>query len=161
VVVDLKGFTKKFYRETSSAELEPVLRTLKIIREEEVWLEITNLIIPTLNDDLEDIRRMCEWIKENLGEGVPLHFTRFSPAYKLRRLPPTPIETLEAARKIAVEVGLNYVTIGNVPGHKYNSTFCPRCKKRLIHRVHFTVLSNNIEEGKCKFCQHKIPGRWK
>ncbi len=161
VTVDLKGFTEEFYREISSAELEPVLMTLKIIREEGVWLEITNLIIPTLNDDMKDIRRMCEWIKENLGEDVPLHFTRFSPAYKLTRLPPTPIETLEAARKIAVEMGLNYVTIGNVPGHRYNSTFCPRCKKRLIHRVHFTVLNNNIEDGKCRFCQYEIPGIWR
>ena len=160
VVVDLKGFTQKFYGEISSAELEPVLRALKVIKEEGVWLEITNLIIPTLNDDLRDIRRMCEWIKKNLGPEVPLHFTRFSPAYKLTRLPPTPIETLEAARKIAVEVGLNYVTIGNVPGHKFNSTFCPRCKKRLIHRIHFTVLSNNIEEGKCRFCREEIPGIW-
>ena len=160
VVVDLKGFTEKFYREIASAELEPVLETLKIIREEGVWLEITNLVIPTLNDEVDDIRRMCEWIKENLGPDVPLHFTRFSPAYKLTHLPRTPIETLEAARKIAMEIGLNYVTIGNVPGHKHNSTFCPGCEKRVIHRIHFTVLENNIEDGRCRFCQYKIPGIW-
>ncbi len=160
VVLDLKGFTEEFYREILFAELEPVLETLKIIKEEGVWLEITNLIIPTLNDNMNDIRRMCEWIKENLGADVPLHFTRFSPAYRLRHLPPTPIRTLEEARKIALEIGLNYVTIGNVPGHRYNSTFCPGCGKRLIHRIHFTVMSNKIEEGKCRFCQHKIPGIW-
>jgi pyruvate formate lyase activating enzyme len=160
VTIDLKGFTQEFYSKVSSSELEPVLTTLKIIKEEGVWLEIVNLVIPTFNDDSKDIKRMCEWIKENLGEDVPLHFSRFFPAYKLTRLPPTPIETLERAREIAIEVGLKYVYIGNVPGHKYNSTFCPNCGKKLIHRTHFTVWSNNVEEGKCKFCGYKIPGIW-
>ncbi len=161
VVVDLKGFTEEFYREILSAELEPVLETLKIIREEGVHLEIVNLIIPTLNDDPDKIKEMCIWIRDNLGKDVPLHFTRFSPAYRLTHLPFTPNRTLEMAVKIAHEVGLKYVYIGNVPGHKYNSTFCPNCKKRLIHRIHFTVLSNNIEEGKCRFCKYEIPGVWK
>lgn len=160
VVVDLKGFTEKFYREICSAELEVVLETLRIIRQKNVWLEITNLVIPTLNDDPEDIRRMCRWIKENLGPEVPLHFTRFSPEYKLTHLSRTPIETLEKAHRIAKEVGLHYVTIGNVPGHRYNSTFCQSCQKRLIHRIHFTVLSNDIKDGRCKFCQHRVPGVW-
>ena len=160
VTIDLKGFTDEFYQGASSAELEPVLRTLKIIKEEGVWLEIVNLVIPTLNDDPEDIRAMCEWIKENLGPDVPLHFTRFFPAYRLTNLPPTPIETLEMAREIAVDVGLRYVYIGNAPGHKYNSTFCPKCGKVLIHRIHFMVLENNIEEGRCRFCGYEIPGIW-
>ncbi|MDI6839361.1 MAG: AmmeMemoRadiSam system radical SAM enzyme [bacterium] len=160
VTIDLKGFTNKFYSEASSAELEPVLQTLKIIKEQGVWLEIVNLLIPTLNDNPKDIKQMCKWIKENLGPNVPLHFSRFSPAYKLTNLPPTPIETLEQAYKIAKEIGLNYVTIGNVPGHKYNSTFCPMCQKRLIHRIHFQVLSNHIKDGKCSFCGHYIPGIW-
>ncbi len=160
VVVDLKGFTQKFYREISSAELEPVLECLKTIKEEGVHLEITNLVIPTINDDLEDIRRMCIWIRENLGEDTPLHFTRFSPDYKLTHLPPTPIEILEKAQKIACESGLRYVYIGNVPGHKYNSTFCPKCTRRLIHRIHFAVLANHIKNGRCKFCQEEIYGIW-
>jgi len=159
VTIDLKGFSKKAY-ENSSAELEPVLRTLKIIKEAGVWLEIVNLIIPTINDSEQEIRKMCEWIKENLGTKVPLHFTRFFPAYKLNKLPPTPIQTLEKAYKIAKEVGLEYVMIGNVPGHKYNSTYCPKCGKRLIYRIHFTVLANHIKNGRCKFCGEKIPGRW-
>ncbi len=161
VTIDLKGFTEKFYRKVSSAQLQPVLHTLKIIKEEGVWLEIVNLIIPTLNDNPQDIRRMCVWIKENLGPEVPLHFSRFSPAYRLTNLFPTPVKKLEQAYKIAKEVGLEYVTIGNVPGHKENSTFCPNCGERLIHRIHFQVLSNNIQEGQCKFCRHKIPGIWK
>ena len=160
VTIDLKGFTDKFYREASSAELEPVLETMKIIKEQGIWLEIVNLVIPTLNDDRKDIKRMCEWIKENLGADTPLHFSRFSPAYRMTHLPPTPIKTLEEARRIAKEVGLEYVTIGNVPGHKYNSTYCPECGERLIHRVHFSVMSNNIKDGKCAFCGYAIPCLW-
>ena len=160
VTIDLKGFTDEFYRNASSAKLEPVLRTLKIIKQKGVWLEIVNLHIPTLNDNPKDMRRMCLWIRENLGKDVPLHFSRFYPAYRLKNLPQTPIEALEQAYKIAREAGLEYVTIGNVPGHKYNSTFCPECGKRLIHRIHFRVLSNNVEDGKCKFCGYRIPGIW-
>ncbi|GAI30650.1 unnamed protein product, partial [marine sediment metagenome] len=127
VVVDLKGFTDEFYTKLSSAKLEPVLQTLKIIKEEGVWLEIVNLIVPTKNDNMEDIKKMCEWIKENLGEETPIHFSRFFPAYKMLKLPPTPIPTLEQAREIALEVGIHYVSIGNVPGHMANSTYCPKC----------------------------------
>ena len=159
VTIDLKGFSQRAY-DNSSAELEPVLRTLKIIKKEGKWLEIVNLVIPTINDDLEEIRKMCIWIKENLGMDVPLHFSRFFPAYRLTQLPPTPISTLEKAYEIAREVGLNYVSIGNVPGHEHNSTFCPKCGKKLIHRVHFSVLANNIEDGKCRFCGREIPGVW-
>lgn len=160
VTIDLKGFTEKTYAKGSSAELKPVLRTIKIIKEKKVWLEIVNLVIPTLNDDPKDIKKMCEWIKDNLGPGVPLHFSRFSPAYKLTSVHSTPISTLERAYRIARDAGLNYVTIGNVPGHKYNSTFCPKCGKRLIRRVHFQVLENNMKDGKCRFCGESIPGIW-
>lgn len=159
--IDLKGFTEEFYRNILSAELEPVLRTLRIIRDEGRWLEIVNLHIPTLNDNPYDVKRMCAWIKENLGEYTPLHFSRFFPNYRLTHLPPTPVKKLEEAHKVAKGVGMEYVTIGNVPGHRYNSTFCPVCKERLIHRVHFRVSSKNLVDGKCKFCGHKIPGIWK
>ncbi len=160
VTIDLKGFTEEFYQNVSSAKLAPVLRTLKIIRKEGVWLEIVNLHIPTLNDNPQDVERMCLWIKENLGKETPLHFSRFFPAYRLTNLPPTPIKKIEQAHRIAKQVGLEYVTIGNVPGHKYNSTFCPNCGERLIHRIHFQVLSNNIKDRKCKFCASPIPGIW-
>jgi len=159
VTIDLKGFTSRAYQ-NSQAELEPVLNTLKIIKEEGVWLEIVNLVIPAINDSPEDIRRMCEWIKENLGADTPLHFSRFFPNYKLTHLPPTPPQTLDEAYKIAKEAGLNFVTLGNLPGHKYNSTLCPDCGKILIRRTHFQVLSNNIEKGRCRFCGRKIPGIW-
>ncbi len=161
VKVDLKGFTKRFYQEVCSAELTPVLDTLKLLKEEGAYFEIVNLIVPTLNDSPSEIRKMCQWIKENLGRDVPLHFTRFTPAYRLTHLLSTPIQKLEEAYKIAKEVGLNYVYIGNVPGHIHNSTFCSKCQRRLIHRVHFSTLENNIEDGKCKFCGNKIPGIWR
>jgi len=160
VTVDLKAFTPEFYRRYSSSELWPVLRTLENARKAGVHLEIVNLVIPTLNDDLEQIRKMCVWIRENLGDEVPLHFTRFFPAYKLKRLPPTPIETLEAAAAIADAEGLKYVYIGNVPGHPRNSTYCPNCKECIIRRIHFSVLSLQVEGGKCRFCGHPIPGIW-
>jgi len=160
VTIDLKGFTETFYREASSAQLQPVLETLKIIKEEGVWLELVNLVIPTLNDNPDDIRRMCEWIRDNLGPDTPLHFSRFFPAYQFVAVEATPMETLEEAYAIAKEVGLNYVSLGNVPGHERNSTFCPQCGQRLIHRVHFSVLENNVKDGKCRFCGKEIPGIW-
>jgi len=162
ITVDLKGFTEEFYSKQSSARLQPVLEALKIIKQyRNVWLEIVNLVIPTLNDSPEDIKKMCKWIKENLGDETPIHFTRFYPTYRTTHLPPTPITTLEKAHGIAKEVGLKYVYIGNVPGHKYNSTYCPNCKKRLIYRVHFDVRENKIKDGRCSFCKYKIAGLWK
>jgi pyruvate formate lyase activating enzyme len=161
VTVDLKAFTPKFYRELSSSKLEPVLRTLQQIHERGVHLEIVNLVVTTHNDDMDDIRRMCKWIRDTLSDEVPLHFTRFFPAYKLTSLPPTPIETLESAVQIADDEGLQYVYIGNCPGHKRNSTFCPECGEKIMERVHFSVLSLDVEKGKCRFCGHRIPGVWR
>lgn len=158
--VDLKGYSDKYLREICAEELEPVLTMLKILKKEGVWVEITNLIVPTLNDDMKMIRDMCAWIKDNLGAGTPLHFSRFRPMYKLRNLSPTPVSTLEEARNIALKVGLNYVYIGNVPGHEGNNTYCPVDKKVLIRRIGYRILENNIINGKCKFCGDKIPGIW-
>jgi pyruvate formate lyase activating enzyme len=161
VTVDLKAFTPEFYRDVSSSELEPVLRTLQQIHWSGCHLEIVNLMIPTLNDDMEDVRRMCRWIGDSLSRQVPLHFTRFHPAYRLTSLPPTPVSTLEEAVKVADEEGLEYVYIGNVPGHERNSTFCPACGEKIIGRVHFSVLSLDVVKGKCRFCGHPIPGIWR
>jgi len=158
--VDLKGFTEDFYHEVSQGELRPVLETLKIIQEEGVHLEIINLVVPTLNDGEEEIRQMCQWILENLGPDVPLHFTRFTPMYRLQNLPPTPVETLERAREIAIEEGLHYVYIGNVPGHPGENTYCPKCGKLLIKRMGFYVVENHIVDGKCEYCGEPIPGVW-
>jgi len=160
VKIDLKGFSDKFYEEVSSATLGPVLKSLITVRKEGVWLEIVNLVVPTLNDDTKMIEGMCRWIKENLGLDTPLHFTRFFPNYKLTHLPATPISTLEGAYEIAKRNGLRYVYIGNVPGHMYNSTFCPSCNRRIIHRTHFDILEMNIVNGKCGFCNFPIEGIW-
>jgi pyruvate formate lyase activating enzyme len=160
ITVDLKAFTREFYQRVCTLELEAVLSTLQRIASSGVHLEIVNLVIPTLNDDLEDIRRMCGWIVENLGPEVPLHFTRFFPAYRMQHLPATPIETLERAVAIGDEAGLRYVYLGNAPGHKRNSTFCPQCGERIIHRQHFAVQSLDVVDGKCRFCGHPIAGIW-
>jgi len=161
VNVDLKGFTEEFYAKIGLlAQLKPVLETLKIIKAEGVWLEITNLVIPGFNDDPAKIKEMCIWIKENLGDEVPLHFSRFMPNYKLQNLPPTPIEKLQEAYNIAKEVGLKYVYIGNVPGHSGENTYCPNCKKIIVKRIGYQILENNIKDGKCRFCGYKIAGRW-
>ena len=160
--IDLKGFRDEVYNELmQGAKLSPVLNTLKTIKSyKNVWLEITNLIIPTKNDDPRDINAMCSWIYKNLGPDVPLHFSRFYPNYLLTSLPSTPIQTLENAYKIAKKNGLRYVYIGNVPGSEYEDTYCWNCGRKLIDRQGFTVISNHIVDGKCKFCHARIAGVW-
>ncbi|MBC8436453.1 MAG: AmmeMemoRadiSam system radical SAM enzyme [Candidatus Omnitrophica bacterium] len=158
--IDLKGFNEDFYPKMSEATLEPVLRTLKILKEEGVFLEITNLVLCGYNDGPDTITRMCLWIKENLGADTPLHFSRAFPMYKMVSLTPTPVETLQQARQIALDCGLKYVYIGNLAGNPAESTYCPHCKKILIERRGYFVVHNNIENGKCKFCGEKIAGIW-
>ena len=158
--VDLKGFTDDYYREVCFGELEPILRTLKIMTEMGVMVEVTNLIVPTLNDDFELIKRMCGWLVENLGPEYPLHFSRFFPRFQLKSLPPTPIDTLIRAREIALREGLYYVYIGNVLIEGAENTYCPNCKKLLIERKGYWVGQVNIVDGKCKFCGTKIKGVW-
>ena len=158
--IDLKSFDKEVYVKLNGAGLDPVLRTLKIFKEEGVWLEITNLVIPTWTDDLGMIRRMCEWLKENGLADNPLHFTRFTPLYKLNQLPSTPVATLEKAREIAMKAGIRYVYIGNVPGHSAESTYCHKCGRKLVDRRGYAIIENNVAAAKCKFCGEKIPGVW-
>jgi pyruvate formate lyase activating enzyme len=160
VKIDLKGFSEKFYEEVSSATLKPVLESLMTVKTEGVWLEIVNLVVPTFNDDPKMIHQMCQWIRDNLGVDTPLHFTRFFPNYKLTHLPPTPVSTLESAHEIAKKNGLRYVYIGNVPGHPQNSTYCPKCGKKIIQRTHLIVIEDLIKTGFCPFCKEKIPGVW-
>ncbi len=161
VTVDLKAFSEGFYTDISMASLEPVLETLQIIRENNVHLEIVHLVIPTLNDSVEEIGKMSKWISKNIGRDIPLHFNRFSPMYQLTNLPPTPVRTLEAAADTARRNGLRYIYIGNVPGHKTGySTHCPSCGKLLIRRTHFTVESNELKNGRCGTCETEIYGIW-
>jgi len=158
--IDLKAFTDKFYKEVTGAWIKPVLETIKTIRKKGIWLEITNLIIPTLNDKLPEIQKMCNWIKENLGATTPLHFTAFYPCYKLIDLPPTPKDILLQAKSVADKVGLKYVYVGNVPAEKESNTYCPKCGKLLIERGLFNIIQNNIKDGKCS-CGHKVDGVWR
>ena len=158
--IDLKGFTENFYRELCSGELTPVLETLKTLKQEKVHVEITNLIIPTKNDDMPVIKEMCLWIKKELGADTPLHFSRFYPLYKLKTLPPTPVSTLDKARAAALSAGLEYVYVGNAPGHEAENTFCPKCKKMIIQRTGYMVGEINVKAGKCGYCGKPIPGIW-
>ncbi len=158
VNIDFKAFDDEFYKDICDGKLEPVLDAIKQIKKLGVWIEITNLVIPTLNDDVEKIKEMCIWIKENLGKDTPLHFSRFFPDYLLRNLSPTPTETLNNAYETAKEAGLNHVYTGNVASGKEN-TFCPRCGKLLIKRFGFQILENNIKKGKCS-CRESIAGVW-
>ncbi|HEY6007816.1 MAG TPA: AmmeMemoRadiSam system radical SAM enzyme [Geobacteraceae bacterium] len=158
--IDLKGFSSAFYRNVCEAELEPILETLTTLKRGKVWLEITNLVIPGYNDDPAMIRRMAEWIRSNLGAETPLHFSRFFPLYRMTSVPPTPVSTLEKAREIAAKAGLQFVYIGNVPGHAGNCTYCPKCRKLVVRRSGFSVLEMHVKEGKCAFCGKKLAGRW-
>jgi pyruvate formate lyase activating enzyme len=158
--IDLKGFTENFYRELCSGELNPVLETLKTLKKEKVHVEITNLIIPTKNDEISVLKEMCLWIRKELGPDTPIHFSRFYPLYKLKTLPPTQVSTLEKAREAAASAGLEYVYVGNIPGHTAENTFCPKCKKMVIQRTGYMVGEINLKDGKCKYCGKPIPGIW-
>jgi pyruvate formate lyase activating enzyme len=160
VNIDLKGFTENFYRELCGGELSPVLETLKTLKKEKVHLEITTLIIPTKNDEMSVIKEMCVWIKKELGEDTPIHFSRFYPLYKLKTLPPTPVSTLEMAREVALSAGLEYVYVGNIPGHAGENTFCPKCKKMVIQRTGYMVGEIHLKDGKCRYCGKPISGIW-
>ena len=159
--IDLKAFDADVYRQLTTGELAPVLDTLKLIKAQGVWLEVVCLIIPTWSDDLEKIEEMCLWIRDNLGEETPVHFSRFFPTCTLTGLSPTPLSTLEQAYDIAREAGLHYVYIGNVSGHDYANTYCPNCGNLLIERRGLLIPQNHIVGGKCEFCGHEIPGIWK
>lgn len=160
VNVDLKSFEPDFYRNLCGGELQPVLDTLKVLKARGVHLEITTLLIPTLNDNLQMIRRMCRWIRDELGPDVPLHLARFYPLYKLSNLPPTPVATIDRVRDTAREAGLNYVYVARVTGHPGENTYCPSCDATAIKRLGFVIEEINLREGCCSRCGTEIPGRW-
>jgi pyruvate formate lyase activating enzyme len=160
IKIDLKGFTDEFYREVCGSSLKPVLEACRVVAGSGTHLELVNLVVPALNDDSTDIRRMCQWIAWNLGDTVPIHFTRFGPAYRMSNSPPTPIPTLEQAAGIADRVGLEYVYVGNVPGHEREDTFCPQCDSTIIDRQAYTIVANKLDNGSCPFCATRISGVW-
>lgn len=158
--VDLKCFDNAAYRQLTGGSLHPVMETLKTLKKNHVWLEITNLLIPGFNDDEKMIREMCKWLIDNGFSDTPLHFSRFFPTYKLNDTPPTPEKRLFKAKEIAEETGIRYVYIGNVSHTNGENTFCPACKNLLVERKGFSVTKNRIAGGKCSFCGEEIAGDW-
>lgn len=157
--IDLKAFTENFYSRVCGGRLKPVLDSLVTLRQEKVWLEITNLVIPELNDDRAKINEMCRWIVKELGSDVPIHFSRFFPYYKLKDLPPTPPATLDDARKIAMDAGMRHVYIGNIRSEAEH-TSCHACRKLLIEREGYFVKRNDVVKGACRHCGTAVAGVW-
>jgi len=160
VKIDLKAFTEKFYRESCSGTLKPVLDTLLVLKDEGIWFEIVVLIVPTLNDGADEIDKMTRWIVKELGGDVPLHFSRFYPAFMMQNLPPTPPGTLYRARKIAMGNGVKFAYIGNLISDAEN-TYCPNCGNLLIERLRYAVNISGMNGDKCKKCGATIPGVFK
>jgi pyruvate formate lyase activating enzyme len=160
--VDLKGFTEAFYSRVTLSHLAPVLETLEwLAREGRVWTEVTNLLIPGLNDDPGETRKLAEWIGEHMGPDVPLHFSAFHPTWKMTDRPPTPPRTLTEARRIAREVGLRHVYTGNVHDEGGQTTSCPRCREAVVVRDWNAVRRNRLGPGgTCPGCGERIAGRF-
>jgi pyruvate formate lyase activating enzyme len=159
--IDLKAFETRFYQDIVGGNLGPVLKTLQILRRQGVHLEIVNLVIPQFNDQPQSITRMCQWIRDELGPLTPLHFSRFYPLYKMLNHYPTPVSTLERCRDLALEAGLKYVYLGNIPGNPAENTCCHACGKLLIGRTGYRIGEMHLKDGKCAYCGAAIPGIWK
>ncbi len=167
--VDLKAFTEEFYKKVCLGWLQPVLDTLKYLKHEtDVWFELTTLLIPGHNDSDEELDRMTRWVVEELGPDVPMHFTAFHPDYRMLDVPPTPKETLQRARRIAMQNGVRYAYTGNVVDGEGGTTFCHQCGAALIQRLGYTISHWALDsEGKCQQCGtpcagvfEATPGHW-
>jgi pyruvate formate lyase activating enzyme len=160
VKIDLKSFSERYYKQVVGGRLKPVLDTLVTLRSMGKWTEIVYLVLPSLNDSDAELRGLAQWMKENLGPDIPLHFTQFHPDYQLKDLPVTPLATLERAHAIARAEGLHYVYIGNVAGHPAENTWCPGCNHLLIERAGMGVAQMSLDDGACPNCKQAIPGVW-
>ncbi len=158
--VDLKGFSEKFYREVTGATLQGVLDSLREYRRLGIWLEITTLLIPGLNDDDAELKDLAGFIRDELGDQVPWHVTAFYPTYQMTDRPPTPLATLRRARRIGLEAGLKHVYTGNVPGDDGENTWCPGCGQLLLERRGFRLGKVSMVEGCCAGCQTEVAGIW-
>ena len=156
--VDLKAFNESFYKEVVKARLEPVKETLKLMKKLGIFVEVTTLLIPGLNDDKKELEKLALFLVKSLGPETPWHVSAFYPTYKLTDRPPTPVETLVMAREIGRKAGLKYVYTGNVPGESGEKTFCYKCGKILIDRWGFYIRENLTENGRCPNCGAKIDG---
>ena len=157
--IDLKAFSDNFYKTVCKARLKPVLKTIELMYELGVWVEVTTLVIPGWNDSKEELKQLATFIKK-IDPGIPWHVTAFYPTYKMLDRPPTPPETLHLAREIGLEAGLNFVYEGNIPGKGTENTYCPGCKELVIERYGFTILKNYLNEGRCPKCNSLLPGLW-
>lgn len=156
--IDLKAFSEDFYKNTCEARLAPVLENIKRMHALGWWIEITTLIIPTLNDSPEEFKKIAEFIARELGSETPWHISRFHPDYKRQNIGPTPVETLKAARKAGFEAGLKYIYIGNITGEEYSGTYCPDCGAEVISRNGFSIRNKGLEKGTCKACGSLLAG---
>jgi pyruvate formate lyase activating enzyme len=156
--VDLKAFTEDFYKTYCGAKLEHVKESLKLMKSLGIFIEVTTLLIPGLNDDKDELEKLAKFLADSLGTETPWHISRFHPTYKLTDRPPTPVETLVTAREIGIKAGLKYVYTGNVPGENGGNTFCYNCGKILIERWGFYIKRNGIEESRCPYCDVEIHG---
>ena len=158
--VDLKAFTDKYYKELCGARLKHVQKTLKRMKALGIFIEVTTLIVPGLNDDTAELQNLAGFIANDLGTETPWHISRFHPTYKLTDRPPTPVKTLTRAREIGLEAGLKYVYTGNVPGNSGENTYCYSCGEMVIERWGFQVSALRIKDGQCAVCGGEVDGVW-
>lgn len=160
--IDLKSMDPAFYRDVCDGELKPVLDTIVLAREMGVWVEVTNLLIPTMNDSEGQVRELARWLVRHVGADTPLHLSRFSPRYRMKHLPPTPPGTLATAREVAQDEGLHHVFVGNIRGTEGEHTYCPVDGTPVIRRVGYRILENRLgTEGRCPECGTEIAGVWR
>jgi pyruvate formate lyase activating enzyme len=158
--VDLKAFTDDYYKKVCGAGLKHVQATLKLMKSLDIFIEVTTLIVPGLNDDPSELNDLAAFIARDLGPETPWHISRFHPTYKLTDRPSTPIQTLTTAREIGINAGLRYVYTGNVPGNAAENTFCYSCGETVIERWGFQVENLRLKNGKCTQCGVEIDGVW-
>jgi len=155
--VDLKAFTDEFYTKQCGARLQGVLDSLRLMKEMGIWIEVTTLMIPGLNDSPREAERIARFIFE-LGPEVPWHISRFHPMYRLMDRPPTPLHTIKRAREIGLKIGLRYVYTGNIPGDEGEHTFCHVCGHLLVERLGFSIRNNLISDTRCSRCGTAVAG---
>ncbi|MBW2980262.1 AmmeMemoRadiSam system radical SAM enzyme [Candidatus Woesearchaeota archaeon] len=155
--IDLKGFSEEYYKTVIGGRLKPILDTIKYMHKLGIWIELTTLIVPGHNDNPAMLKKIVDFIA-GLDKEIPWHISRFYPNYKMTDVPPTDIKILKKAHDIGKKAGIKYIYIGNVPGNDYESTYCSKCKKKVMARAGFSVYDADMKQGKCAFCKNKIPG---
>lgn len=158
--IDLKAFNERFYKEQCGAKLQPVLNTIQMMAKMRIWVEVTTLLIPGLNDSPEELKELAQFLV-GVDNNIPWHISRFHPTYRLTHIQPTPAESIHRAKEIGMEAGLRYVYTGNLPGDEGEKTFCHECGELLIDRFGFSIQKNMIQGNQCPRCGTVIPGVWR